>query len=270
VSDSQLYEAMNKLGPWKIDVEVVPGVHTAAFVERAEGTEASRFAVHPRDNFITNVTKVFPDGLAGRSFLDIGCDCGAYSFFAKEAGAGRVYAFDTDERGIEQARFLQEHRTVGPIDDMTFATHDAMAMDEQGVGEFDVTRFSRIFHRLRDPIAALDLAAKRTRELMIVNVATRSRAGDTEIPDGYLRQFARLTEGESSPRRLHWYPTGPNVLRRIVESCGFPETRVMFWSRRDDGSGIGQLEICGARSAETLAALDATRAAAAASPEDKA
>jgi tRNA (mo5U34)-methyltransferase len=250
MNETQLREAIAALGPWAVDVEVTPGVTTAG--------SGSAAAIAPRDNFIGKLTQIFPDGLAGRSFLDVGTDCGAYAFFAKEAGAGRVYGFDSDARAIDQAWFLQEHRTVGPTDDMTFAAHDVDDLPNRDLGEFDVTRFSKVFHKLQDPLAGLRLAADRTRELMIVNTSTRTHADGQEMPDGYLRLLT--PGGASGGRQLAWYPTGPNVIRRLLEWCGFPETRIL-WLRKDDDRGVGQLGVCGARSAELLASFDEARAA---------
>src|SRR5437868_5646671 len=173
MSDAEVHEAIEKLGPWSIDIQVTPGVRTGKFVERAAGGSSTKKAgTSPHDVFIGYLTRIFPDGLAGRSFLDIGSDCGAYAFFAKEAGAGHVYGFDTDSRTIEQAQFLQSARTVAPTEDMTFARHDVRDLADQDIGQFDITRLSRIFNRVADPIAALELAAERTRQLIIVNAAT--------------------------------------------------------------------------------------------------
>src|SRR4051794_3404341 len=106
MNDAEIHDAVKDLGPWSIDVQVTPGVRTGQFVERAapEGAAPRKAGVSPRDTFVGYLTRIFPDGLAGRSFLDVGCDCGAYSFFAKEAGAGHVYGFDADARAVEQAR----------------------------------------------------------------------------------------------------------------------------------------------------------------------
>src|SRR5205823_11102945 len=111
MNESELREAIIALDPWAIDVEVTPGLSTGTV---GGDSDRQQRAIAPRDYFIARLYQLYPDGLAGRSFLDIGSDCGAFSFFAKEAGAGRVYGFDTDARAIEQAWFLQEHRTVGP------------------------------------------------------------------------------------------------------------------------------------------------------------
>ena len=55
-----------------------------------------------------NISKAFPEDLAGASVLDIGCNGGFYSIALKKRGAGRVLGVDVDDRYLKQARFAAE------------------------------------------------------------------------------------------------------------------------------------------------------------------
>src|SRR4051794_37751216 len=261
MNESELRDAVAGLGPWSMDIEIADGVSTGAFLDGADGAPAGDgsqpVVIAPRGAWVEKMGKLFPDGLEGRSFLDCGCNCGGYSFFAKEVGAGRVYGFDLDPRVIEQAWFVQENRTAGPTDDLTFDLHDLHDLPGLDVGEFDVALVWKIFHSLPDPMTALKLVADRTRELIIVNVATRAGEGGQATEDGYL--WLRPS-GQDPPGRLSWYPTGPYVIQQILAWCGFPETRIMWW-HNDPGRAFGRVEVCGARDAGTFAGLDEARAA---------
>jgi tRNA (mo5U34)-methyltransferase len=98
---AELRQEVVRLGPWHIDVEITPEVSTRAFLDAPPGTypeSLGSVAFHdPHDGFLERLGRVFPNGLEGRSVLDSACNCGAYLFFAKEAGAGRCLGFDIRE-----------------------------------------------------------------------------------------------------------------------------------------------------------------------------
>lgn len=252
-----LREEVIRLGPWHIDVEITPEVSTRAFLDAPPGTypdsHGSVTFHDPRDGFLRRLGRVFPNGLEGRSVLDCACNCGAYLFYAKEAGAGRCVGFDVREHWINQARFLAEHR-AGPSDDMTFEVFDLYDLADRDVGRFDVTFFLGIFYHLPDPIAGLKLAADRTDELLVLNTATKAGR-----PDGL------LVAGEESETKLMsgayglcWFPTGPVVLTRILNWLGFPEVRCSVWRHAPrQPAALDRIEVLASRTPSYFAAWDA-------------
>ncbi len=89
-----LRRQIHDLSPWHLDIEVVPGLRTgdAASFEVAAAQNVS--FVHGEDEFKTLMRSVYPSGLDGRSFLDVACNCGGYSFWARDLDAGRCLGFD--------------------------------------------------------------------------------------------------------------------------------------------------------------------------------
>src|SRR5256885_7699535 len=154
-------EEVIRLGPWHIDVEITPEVSTGAFLDAPPGTypdsQGSVTFHDPHDGFLRRLRRIYPGGLEGRSVLDCACNCGAYLFYAKEAGAGRCLGFDVREHWISQARFLAEHRER-PSDQMRFEVSDLYDLHELEPGTFDLTLFMGIFYHLPDPIRGLKLA----------------------------------------------------------------------------------------------------------------
>ncbi len=55
---------------------------------------------------IEGVKKLFPDGLAGKTFLDIGCGSGLHSLAALSLGAASVTAVDIDENSVSTTQEL--------------------------------------------------------------------------------------------------------------------------------------------------------------------
>jgi tRNA (mo5U34)-methyltransferase len=243
----ELREEIVRLGPWHIDIEVTPEVSTSAFLDAPPGTypdSLGKVNFHdPREGFLRRLGRLFPRGLEGRSVLDCACNCGAYLFYAKEAGAGRCVGFDLREHWVDQARFLARHRQA-PTDDMRFEVADLYDLPNLGLGRFDVTLFLGIFYHLPDVVTGLKAAADVTGEALVVNTATFAGR-----PDGLLvAERESPTKLMSGGYGLCWFPTGPGVLAAILGWLGFPEVRCSVWRHAPrQRAALDRLEVIGAR-----------------------
>jgi tRNA (mo5U34)-methyltransferase len=257
----ELKEEIIRLGPWHLDVQVTPELSTSAFLEAPEGTHDSGSPteggpvsfLNDRPGWQRQVSKIYPEGLEGRSFLDCACNCGGYSFWTKELGAARIFGFDVREHWIRQAKFLLEHREW-PSDGIRFEVLDLYDLPKSDLAQFDLTLFKGIFYHLPDPVAGLKLAADMTREVLIVNTAVR-----VDLPDGMLAVQQEWTEHPmSGVYGLNWVPTGRDVMAQILNWMGFPETRLTSWvaNRTYEGKQLGRLEIVGAREPGRLDQLE--------------
>jgi len=256
-SSERLIAAGRALAPWHLTVQVTDDVSTRDFADGPALESLGAVALlDPRDRFAATLGKLYPEGLGGRSVLDCACNCGGYLFWAKDAGAGHCHGIDIREHWIEQANFVVANRTV-PSDDMQFEVRDLYDLPAQGLEPFDLVLFNGIFYHLPDPIAGLKIAADLARELLIVNTSTT-----IDLPDGHLTGSGEsLTRGVSGVYGLNWFPSGPDVLRRILAWVGFPEVRVNWWRRLPDQvANHGRLEVVAARDAGALARFDAAEA----------
>ncbi|HEX2763397.1 MAG TPA: methyltransferase domain-containing protein [Allosphingosinicella sp.] len=245
----QLRAEIARLGPWHHDVEVAPGIRTGdpppPGLDRTDlGTSEM---VAPEGHLRRLVGNLFESGLAGRSFLDCGCNGGGYVYAAKALGAGRVFGFDAREHWIEQARFLGRHL---PSDGVELAVCDLAGLREMRPEPFDVTLFNGLFYHLPDPIAGLRVAADLTRELIIVNTATMPGEGDALI----LSPESKV-ELMSGVDGLAWLPTNEKVLAAILAWCGFPHWRISF-DYAGTVPGWRRLEILAARDESVFARWD--------------
>jgi tRNA (mo5U34)-methyltransferase len=272
LSVEELRERIIDLSPWHIDVQVTPQISTRVSQEasgRVEHPKASddlgpvRF-VQPREAWEKLMRRIYADGLQGRTFLECACNCGAYCFWAKELGASQCYGFDVREHWVKQAEFLLEHRTW-PSDGIRFELHDLYELPERGLKPFDVTMFQGIFYHLPDPITGLKAAADLTREMLILDTATRNG-----LPDGMLA----VAEESKRPVMsgvygLNWFPTGPDVLRRILNWLGFVETRVVHWRSQRPGrrSDVGRVRMVASRTEGRLKAINSVDAPQPTAPE---
>jgi tRNA (mo5U34)-methyltransferase len=238
-----LQEEIARLAPWHQDIEVgristLPDTH-----------------YQPRGGYQGLLRTLYRDGLQGRSVLDCACNAGGYLFWAKELGAGECYGFDIREHWIRQGRFLAEHREQSS-EGVRFEVSDLYDLPERDLEPCDVTVFTGIFYHLPDPVRGLKIAADLTRELMVFD--TETRAGR---PDGLLVAGTEGTEVLSGAYGLNWHPTGPAVVRRVLEWAGFIETCVLWWEDEVAATpGLGRMSLLASKTPGLLEVLNRSTA----------
>ncbi len=232
MNDSQLAQIRQEvidLAPWHIEVEIAHGI-TSKSASDAAGTPKANAPkigmINPKEGFIRTLKTLYPNGLEHRSFLDCGCNCGAYCFWAKENGAGRTMGVDARGHWIRQARLIQKYRQL-PL--MEFLELELDALAARPLPRFDVTLFKGLLHLVPDPMRTLKVAGDLTREVLILNTPVVNVV-DPEPANGCF--FICPTPGESlidGVHRLSWYPSGPKVLLKALEWLGFPYVKTHFY-----------------------------------------
>lgn len=164
--------------------------------------------------------KIFPEGLVGKSFLDIGCNAGGYCFIANQLGASFTHGFDVREHWINQAQFVQQHFQI-PDEKMRFEVQhlDKFLLSTK---KYDVTLFKGVLYHLPFPIKALVDLCHMTNDVIIVDTATRNDISK----NCFALAFEGTTPLMSGVDRLAWYPSGPEVIESILKWAGFPYTLV--------------------------------------------
>ena len=245
----QLLDQLRELGPWHMDLEIAPGVRTSAGNrEQYEDPDLQNVKMVDPFELKRIFDRVYPGGLQGRSFLDVGCNAGGYCFVAKSVGAGRTLGFDVRDHWIRQAEFLRVH-WPGETSGMEFRVTNLGEID---LGEgFDVTLFKGVFYHLPDPVGALLKLCAASKELIIVDTASRS-----DIPEN-----AMMTRRESTSHvmsgvdGLAWLPGGPQAIIDILEHGGFPAAHVVYWEKEIVASpeNWGRFRVVAARDPKTFA-----------------
>lgn len=240
---------MNALAPWHFDIEVLPGLRTTqANTKDYADEDSKRVTIIDPEELKPLLQKVFPGGLGGRSFLDVGCNGGGYCFLARRLGADRAVGFDPREHWIKQALFLK--RLIG--DD---AVHFLAArLEDLEAERFDVTLFKGVFYHLPDPIHALSEICDRTGDLIIMDTATDSTVKESCLVANWESQ----THVMSGVDGLAWIPGGPAAVRSIFKWKGFGAVRTVF--RRSQWPGgrahWGRMRLIAARNPDLLAQYD--------------
>jgi ubiquinone/menaquinone biosynthesis C-methylase UbiE len=86
--------------------------------------------------------------------LDIGCNSGAYSLWAKRNGAREVIGIDIQDKRLEQARKLAAHERL----DITFTNRDLLTLHE--LGTFDLVMCFAVVTEIQDLFGALGAIAR--------------------------------------------------------------------------------------------------------------
>lgn len=223
----QLVDQIVALRPWHHDIEINSEVTTGQVFspegrllpEENDGVSL----ISPRSRFEARAGVLYPQGMQGVRFLDCACNAGAYCFYAREMEADFAFGFDVREHWIDQAKFVQQHRTGYPTDRIEFRVMDLYDLPKLDLEPFDFTYFSGIFYHLPDPVTGLKAAADLTRDVFLLNTAGMARS---EEPRG----MTLVSEGDkpvmSGVYRLAWFPNGPEVLVELLKWLGFREMKL--------------------------------------------
>jgi SAM-dependent methyltransferase len=109
---------------------------------------------------IDGLRKLFPDGLAGKSFLDIGCGSGLNALAALSLGAASVTAVDIDENSVSTTQAV----LAAHAPDANWRAKVVSVFDAQPdtLGTFDVVYSWGVLHHTGDMWRAIEHAAKLT------------------------------------------------------------------------------------------------------------
>ncbi|HSC74617.1 MAG TPA: methyltransferase domain-containing protein [Pseudomonadales bacterium] len=239
-------EQLQALAPWHFDIPVGNGLRTAH--GNAQLDEQPPLSNPQKIGKLLRA--IYPEGLQGKSFLDVACNGGGYSLLARDLGAERVFGFDVREHWINQAQFLLEN-LPGRRDVIRFVQQDLLEAEKiLGDERFDICLFKGIFYHLPDPVSNLKMIANRTDEILILD--TETAIGEK---DGCLRLYMEGVENHmSGVHRLAWLPTGPEVIKDILHWLGFPAAQLIFW-KQPAARPRGRLRIVAARNPDILQSL---------------
>jgi 2-polyprenyl-3-methyl-5-hydroxy-6-metoxy-1,4-benzoquinol methylase len=130
------------------------------------------------DAAIEGVRKLFPGGLAGKTFLDIGSGSGLHSVAAISLGAISVVAVDIDENSVNTTRELLTK--YAPKFDWKAGVASIFEMTPDNFGSFDVVYSWGVLHHTGDMWRAIRLASNLVKPgghfAIAIYSATRSEA----------------------------------------------------------------------------------------------
>lgn len=173
------------------------------------------------------------------SAIDIACSEGWFAHRLGGWGAAHVHGIDVREVNIRRAELVREHYGIDPSR-LTFEVGDALSLDPDSVGRFDVVLMIGLIYHLENPIAALRIARALTRGLCVVeaqvteqNTPISSGVGVTDEYEQLDASWAAKFEPaqDSHPIASHGGVISliPNLaaLVQAMEVVGFRDVRVL-------------------------------------------
>jgi O-methyltransferase len=197
--------------------------------------------------------------LQGARVLELGPASGALTYYMERQGAD-VVSFDAgydvgidlhphpDNADMSQLQ-LDHARLVGSLQNAWWYLHRAYASHAAAVygdiyslpddiGEFDISVFAAILLHLRNPVAALEQAARRTRRTIVV---TESWPFGTEtLHDNVMKIFPW---GESG-RWTVWWAISAGATVAMLQTLGFDQVKVTEHTQRHQLGHDANAEYC--------------------------
>jgi len=249
VTIDDLKQELVRLAPWHFEMNVKHGLKTIDG-NKNNYNNPDHIAVKTRlpEELEPLFKKVYPSGFKGKNFLDVGCNGGGYCFLAKKLGAERVFGFDVRDHWINQANFLK--KVYGSDNSVKFEVKHVEELDPNV--KYDVTLFKGVFYHLPRPNRALEHLCNITNEIMFFETAAKINGDE----DAMYYVDESETHVMSGVDKLAWLPGGPKVLARLFEHYGFPETRLIYWRKRQQRRGRGRIRMVAARNNKLLKNFD--------------
>jgi tRNA (mo5U34)-methyltransferase len=162
---------VRQLGPWFHNIHLPGGTQT----------EPNHFLGDFPAVMWKHTGPQIPQDLRGWRVLDIGCNAGFYSFELAKRGA-EVLGIDVDLHYLRQARWLHEQFYSDlNIKFQQMPVYDIARLPTSEA--FDLVWFMGVFYHLRHPLLALDIAAQRTRRLMVFQTLMMPSENVIDTPD---------------------------------------------------------------------------------------
>lgn len=111
------------------------------------------------ESAISGMRKLFPDGLAGKSFLDIGCGSGLHSLAALNLGASSVLSTDIDENSVGTTGNVLS-KFAPPDAQLSAQVISVFDMTPESIGKFDIVYSWGVLHHTGDMWRAIEGATK--------------------------------------------------------------------------------------------------------------
>ena len=155
---ADVMQKIEELSPWFHNLHLKDGIQTAP------------------DHFLGDfplfkwqeIAPYIPDDLTGCKALDIGCNAGFYSFELALRGA-EVTGIDIDPHYLQQAKWAaQQYGLEKKVNFKQMQVYDLPRESDS----YDLVLFMGVFYHLRYPLLALDIVARKIRQMMIFQTMT--------------------------------------------------------------------------------------------------
>lgn len=168
------------------------------------------------DAAIAGLIKLFPEGLAGKTVLDIGCGSGLHAFAALSLGAGFVTAIDIDENSVSTTRELLTR--LAPGANWSANAVSIFDLSPEKIGTFDVVYSWGVLHHTGDMWRAIEKAAKLVKLDGLLSIAIYATTTCDNFWKAEKRLYSKAPRAAQSAIRLVY--TGAYLTGKALSGVG--------------------------------------------------
>lgn len=213
LNEKDLVDKVRELGPWHFKFPLPNGKITTDY-NKNKISEVNPFQLKGL------FKRIYPNGLAGKSFLDIGCNSGGYCFLANQLGSTNTFGFDVRDHWINQAKFIRDHIYETNKDHVKF---DVMHMHDLDKTKYDLVLFKGVLYHLPNPFSALEQVAAVTKEYLIIDTA-----GSRDIPEDCMQIYFEKDGLMAGNDSISWLPGSGKLIGHYLDYLGFAEWKVIM------------------------------------------
>lgn len=145
------------LAPFFHDIDLSNGFNTAPEIYRM------RDAINL---FFPPFLKLFGGSLKNLRILDVGCNCGGFSFEASKYDPKEIVGIDADKKNIQQANAIKKYLQTKNV---KFLKLTAEEINGKNLGKFDITILAGILYHLEDPIGVMKKISEVTTSTLLID-----------------------------------------------------------------------------------------------------
>lgn len=213
--------------PWFYRFDFPNGVATVGVNDYVETIHAQRVST-----IFRHLERIFGHRWPELRCLDIASHEGWFSLQLAQRGVASVLGVDIRPERIEKATWLAE---VGGLANARFAEHDLFALNPADIGTFDIVFCVGIFYHLENPMGALRIARRLTKNVCVLEgqvargqtlAADWSGAGTAREGPGCIVLPGETTHAHE-PEGVVVIPTLP-ALQMMLFRAGFAEVHLVL------------------------------------------
>lgn len=153
----EIPKELQHLAPFFHDIDLGNGFNTAPETYRMRRTIQL---------FFPPFLKLHGGSFNGLRILDVGCNCGGFSFETSKYSPKEVIGIDVDERNIKQANAIKNYLRIKNVKFLKLAAEE---ISEENLGKFDITILAGLLYHLEDPIGVMKRISKMTTSTLLID-----------------------------------------------------------------------------------------------------
>lgn len=216
-SRAQLEQTLEQLGPWGFYFRLRDGLTTELPEEIREGRDSPKLTRNRtlcRSHLVTDtVEKILGDSIRDTTVLDMGSNCGFFSFDIATRGAKQVTGVELRDENLARAHFLKDYYKINNVEFVQGDVLDDRVIGNLPTKTFDVVYNLGLLYHVVDPIALIERTYELCNRFAVIDTVCRKEPVSAFFAV-YDKKIQRLGAGK---QRVEFHPT----YRALIDAMHF-------------------------------------------------